>query len=50
VIITMSYVTIECKILKLVSLFVILSQFGPNVFKTEAISYLFKLRQNLTFI
>jgi len=30
--------------------FVILSQFDPNFFKTEVFSSQFKLRQNLTFI
>jgi len=30
---------LNVKILKLVSLFVILSQFDPNVFKIEVISY-----------
>jgi len=41
---------LNVKILNLVTVFVILSQFDLNVFKTKAISSLFKLRQNLTFI
>jgi len=41
---------LNVKILNLVSVFVNLPQFGLIFLKYEAISLLFKLRQNLTFI
>jgi len=47
---TMPNINIECDNSQFNPVFVILSQFDPNFFKTGAISSLFKLRENLTFI
>jgi len=41
---------LNVKILNLIHVLVILFQFDSNFCKTDAISFVFKLRQNLTFI